>query len=332
MLSASPAFVAGQHAFVRGQRPGFFLLIHPSARAAGMAYALTAAADDAMANYYNGAGLAFSKTPSISTSYLGYLTALRPDMHYSYLGISYPMVSSAWGFDLTFITLGETETRDSLGQYTGTALVWRIAPKLSYAQRVIERLSLGISWKFIQHKFMWDFGFMPELGWVNEDTRSWAFDFSLQYRPLQNLAIGAVVHNIGPDFKYESSGATDPLPRLTRLGIAYVPVDTKNIECTISCELSKLLVGLFRYENKTFWQNLKYEFDMARKAISLELMFYRMFSLCAGYVYDNTDCLQGFTFGGGIQYKNLRLDIGIDEIVYEFPTQNRVISLSYYFD
>ncbi len=297
-----------------------------------MAYALSAAADDATANYYNGAGLAFSKAPSIGMSYLGYLTVLMPGMHYFHVGVSYPMVSSGWGFDMTFITLGETETRDSLGQYTGTALVWRIAPKLSYAHRVIESVSLGISWKFIYEQFMWDFGILPELGWVNEDTKSWAFDFSLQYRPMSNLSFGAVVHNIGPDFKYESSGATDPLPKLTRLGIAYVPLHSEYIRCTISVELSKLLVGLFRHEDETCWQNLKYEFDTARKAISLELTFYGKLSLRTGYVYDDGECLQGFTFGGGIEYKNLRLDIGIDETVYDFPTQNRVISMIYHFN
>jgi hypothetical protein len=298
-----------------------------------MAYAFTAIADDAAANYYNSAGLAFSKTPSISASYLGYLTNLLPDdAHYLYLGMSYPLVNSAWGFDLTFVTLGEAERRDYQGHYLGTALVWRIAPKISYARRVIDLLSLGIAWKFIYERFIWYPGFMPELSWSDTDAKSWAFDFSLQYRPINNLSIGAVAQNIGPDFTYELSGATDPLPRLTRLGIAFVPLDSKNIKCTISGELTKILVGLFADEDNTFWQNLKFEFDTAKKGIGLELVFFRMLSLRTGYVYESEECLQGFTFGGGIEYRNFRLDIGIDELVYDFTTQNRVVSLSYHFN
>lgn len=296
-----------------------------------MAYAFSAIADDAAANYYNSAGLAFGNTPSITTSYLGYLTNLWPDANYFYLGMSYPLVKSAWGFDLTFITLGETETRDSQGHYQGTALVWRIAPKISYAHRFSECLSLGISWKFIYERFIWDFGFMPELGWIDEDTKSWAFDFSLQYRPLQNLSIGAVMHNMGPNLAYGLSGATDPLPRLARLGIAYLPLDNRYIKCTISGELTKILVGMFVDEDNTFWQNMKYEFDTARKGIGLEMVFFGWISLRSGYVYDSEDYRYGFTFGAGIEYRNFRADIGIDEIVYDFPTQNRTVSVSYRF-
>jgi hypothetical protein len=212
-----------------------------------MAYAFTAVADDATANYYNSAGLAFSKTPSISASYLGYLAGLWPyDTHYFYLGVSYPLVNSAWGFDLTFITQGEAERRDYQGHYLGTALVWRIAPKISYARRIIDRLSLGIAWKFIYESFIWDYAFLPEPGLIDTDANSWAFDFSLQYRPLRNLSIGAVVQNIGSNFTYEFSGAADPLPRLSRLGVAYVPVDKRYIKCTISGELTRSLSACSR--------------------------------------------------------------------------------------
>ncbi|GAI51728.1 unnamed protein product, partial [marine sediment metagenome] len=40
---------------------------------------------------------------------------------------------------------------------------------------------------------------------------------------------------------------------------------------------------------------------------------------------------KGFTFGTGINIKNLELDIGIDEKIFDFPTENRKISLSYTF-
>lgn len=294
-----------------------------------MAYAFTSAADDAVANYYNSAGLGFSKTPSIMASYLGYLTALRSDAHYVYFAAAYPMVNSAWGFDFIFLTLGEAEKRDSLGHYLGTELVWRIAPKISYARRVIDGLSLGIGWKYVYERYIevpywWG-------TWIDTDTKSWAFDFDLQYKPLHYLSIGAVVHNVGPNISYEGSGATDPLPRLTRVALAYSPVDNEYIKCTLSGEITRILVGMFADEDNTFWQNLKYEFDTARKGIGLEMIFFGTISLRSGYVYDSEDYRYGFTFGAGIEYRNFRADIGIDEIVYDFPTQNRVVSLSYRF-
>jgi hypothetical protein len=77
---------------------------------------------------------------------------------------------------------------------------------------------------------------------------------------------------------------------------------------------------------------MKYEFDTTRKGIGLELMLFRMLSLRTGYVYDSEERLCGFSFGGGIDYRNFRLDIGIDELIYDFSTRNRTLSLSYRFD
>lgn len=294
-----------------------------------MAYAFTAISDDACANYYNGAGLAFLESPAITVSYLGYLTGLSPDQHYAYFGMSYPLVNSAWGFDFTFFTPGEVEKRNFEGIYIGTELVWHIAPKISYTRRVSDPVSLGIAWKFVYERYVWD----PRwLAWVTANGKSWAFDFSVLYRSLHNLSIGAVLHNIGPDINYtDDYPGTDPLPRLGGLGAAYVPVDDERFKCTLTCEITKILVGMFANEENSFWENLKYEFDEAWKAIGLELAFYGIFSLRAGYFYDYEGWREGITFGMGIAIESFALDIGIDENVYDYPTQNRTISLSYGF-
>jgi hypothetical protein len=173
---------------------------------------------------------------------------------------------------------------------------------------------------------------MPELGWTNYGTgQSWAFDFNVLYKAVHNISIGAVLHNIGPAIDYTESGATDPLPRLVRLGVAYVPVDNKYVKCAVSCEMTKILVGMFANEDNTFWQNLKYELDEAWKGIGLELLGYRIFSVRGGYFYDYEGRREGFTFGLGVRVKNLEFDIGIDENIFYFPAQNRTVSISYRF-
>lgn len=313
-----------------GQRPGAtFLLIHPSARATGMAYAYTAIADDAAANYYNSAGLGFSETPSITVSYLGYLTNLWPDAHYFYLGMSYPLANAAWGLDVIFFAPDQAELRDSLGSYLGTELVWRISPRISYGRRVNDQLSLGISWKYIYERFIEG----PWWCWLDASGASWAFDFSTLYKPLPFLSVGLALHNIGPDINYtEGYVESRTLPRVGCLGVAYVPWHSMHVKCTISGELTKMLAGMYAGVDNDFWQDLKREFDMARKVIGLELLFLRTISLRGGYVCDDWECLHGFTFGAGIEYKNFRLDVGIDELVYDFNTQNRIISFSYNFN
>jgi len=319
------------------QRPGAtFLLIPPTARATGMAYAFAAIADDASANYYNAAGLAFLESPSITASYFTYLTGLHPDMRYFYLGAAYPLMKSAWGVDVTYFTLGTYHLVDVWGNYIGDRIPWRLAVRLNYSRRVIKKISLGIGWKFIHtqdvSEWVWDAPYLSDIGFDRGGTgSSWAFDFNLLYKILPNLFIGSVLDNIGPDIKYTQSGASDPLPWLFRPGIAYIPVNKKYVDVIISAELTKVLIGMFADEEKTFWEQVKYEYDEAWKGIGLEVTIYRLLCLRGGYFYDSEGARDGFTFGGGVHFKGFAFDIGIDEDIFEFETQNRKISLSYTF-
>jgi len=311
------------------QRPGAtFLLIPPSAKATGMAYAYTAICDDASANYYNAAGLAFLTAPKITANYLGYKTGLSPDMHYVYCGLAYPLSKSAWGFDAIYFTPGKIEKIDEEGNYLGDDVVWRLALKINYSRKISNNLSLGIGWKFIKQQYgMWD-----PWGWPRDETGfSWAFDFNGLYQILPNFSLGTVLHNIGPNISYLDAGASDPLPRLFRLGVAYKPIDNKYFSCSLSGEMTKVLVSMFAQEENSFWENLKYEFKEAWKGIGLELTFYKIVSLRGGYFYDYEGMRKGFTFGGGINVKNFELDIGIDEKIFDFRTENRRVSLSYTF-
>ncbi len=310
------------------QRPGAtFLLIPPSARATGMAYAYTSICDDASANYYNAAGLAFFTAPKITVNYFEYLNGLSPDMYYVYCGLAYPFSKSSWGFDAIYFTPGKIESIDGMGNLVEDA-VWRLALEINYSRRISNNLSLGIGWKFIKQQYgLWD-----PWGWPLYETGSaWAFDFNFLYIILPNLSIGTVLHNIGPDIHYTDTGASDPLPWLYRLGIVYTPIENEYVSCAVSAEMTKVLVSMFAQEENPFWENLKYEFKEAWKGIGLELTFYRTISLRTGYFYDMEGERKGFTFGGGINIKNFELDIGIDESIYEFPTVNRKTSLSYSF-
>ena len=308
------------------QRPGAtFLLIPPTANATGMAYAYTAVSDDASVNYYNAAGLAFLTAPKITANYFGYLTGLYPDMYYVYCGLAYPLSKSSWGFDIIYFTVAKAEVYiPEIHNVT----IWRLALKINYARKLNNRFSVGVGWKFIRQKY----GRPDSWGWPRDETGfSWAFDFNGLYKILPNFLLGTVLHNIGPNIRYSDAGASDPLPRLFRLGIAYKPIENKYVSCTVSAEMTKVLVGMFAREENSFWENLKYEFKEAWKGIGLELTFYKIISLRSGYFYDMEGARKGFTFGGGINIKNFELDIGIDESIYDFPTENRKISLSYTF-
>lgn len=316
------------------RRPGAtYLLIPVGARQSGIAYAFTAVADDASANYYNAAGLAFLDSPQITGIYLGYLLGLHPDMHHVYVAAAYPFGKSCVGLDFTYFNMGGSWYQASGG------IPWRTTSKISYARLLNRRLAIGISWKFIKQQYFSQWVWDPRLSSIGIDQggtgTSWAFDANLLWRIVPRLTIGSVLHNIGPSIAYEEdrpfTGSSDPLPRTFRLGLAYRPIQTDEISILISGELTKVLVGMFADESKSFWQHVGYEFDEAWKAIGLEVTIYKIVSLRGGFFYDKEGVREGLTFGAGVSYMGLSLDIGIDEHVYEFETENRRISLSYKF-
>ncbi|MEO0227389.1 MAG: PorV/PorQ family protein [candidate division WOR-3 bacterium] len=320
------------------RRPGAtFLLIPPTARATGMAYAWTAIANDASANYYNGAGLGFQYLPNFSITYFKYLPGFKSDMKYLYLAGSYPLINSAWGFDFIYFTLGKTPVIDSQGRFLGEYIIWRSAVKLNYARRIGNNLSLGFGVKYVYQKyglFRWDWSpnYPIYTGWDTGGTGSaFGFDFNSLARILSNLSLGAVIHNLG-SISYTDDGSSAPLPCLLRLGICYIPMQLDNLSIIISAELTKILTGMFVDQTKSFTENLKYEFvESAWKGIGGEINLARVLALRLGYFYDSEGARKGITYGGGIKLERLEFDIGIDEKIYEFPTPNRKVSLTYCF-
>ncbi len=320
---------------ISAQRPGAcFLLIPPSAKATGMAYAWTAIADDASANYYNAAGLTFLERPSVTMSYFNYLSRLKEGMQYIYLGAVYPIGRQHIGFDLNYFYVGKDAVIDQNGQYLGEQLIYRMAVKSNYASSFTKELSYAIALKFIyqcQKIDYWYDVYMSEFGLDGGTGFAWAADVNFLYKIVSFMSVGLVLHNLGPKIKFHEYSSSDPLPLLSRLGLACKPLELDNISITLSAEMTKVLVGMFANESNGFGENLRYEFKEAWKAIGLEVKYYRMLSLRTGYFYDYEGQRIGWTFGGGIKVLNLEIDIGIDEDVFDFETQNRKLSLTYTF-
>ncbi len=332
--------------FAAGDRPGAtYLLLPPTAKATGMGYAWTAIADDASANYYNAAGLAFLESPTTCATYFNYLPGFANDMHYVYIAAGIPHIKYAWGFDIMYFSLGKTEVTNELGEYIDTYYAWRSVLRLNYAKKIFDNLSggIGLKWIIQVHELggLWFEPFQYPLWYptYHDGTGStWAVDFNILYKILPYLCIGSVVHDLGPRMKYTGDGfhpyrtnGSDPLPLTYRLGVAFSPVDNKYFKPTLSAEITKVLVGMFADKDKSFLEQLDYELTEAWKGIGLEFTFFRVLSLRGGHFWDMEGARRGFTYGGGVKINKFELDIGIDENIFDFPTTNRKVSLSYTF-
>jgi hypothetical protein len=301
-----------------------------------MAYAFSAIADDATANYYNGAGLAFLGSPQFSVNYCGYVPDFVWDrITFVYLGFGYPLKRSALGMDVTWFhipPLGPHIPEED--PYTS----WHVAVETDYSRKILDDLALGMGLKLLylgNNREFWsdDPELPPGIGSARQGVAATlALDFNSLYIVSDCLWIGAVLHNIGPNLHYTASDTADPLPRLMGIAVAYVPLDNKYIKCTMSGEMTKLLVDILDGGDDTFWENVMSEFRSVWEAVGLEFTLYRLISLRGGYFCDKEGGREGFTFGGGLHANPFSFDVGIDENILDFPTQNRTVSLSYRFD
>ncbi len=169
--------------------------------------------------------------------------------------------------------------------------------------------------------------------------------------------------NLGPNIAYThtSSGESDPIPRMLRLGLAYYPVKNNLVKVGITPEVSKIIVGMF-YDTtgtKPFSRKLSEELRDAWKSFGVEASLANLLHARVGYFEDLTgqrggivlenesgqtyhyglgDVMTGrdlgklksfgLCWGLGIGWKDyLRLDVSSDAAIYDFSTSNLQVSL-----
>lgn len=314
-----------------------FLIIYPGARPNGMGAVFTSLSDDAIATYYNDGGMAFQEKNDVSLMHANWLPGLYPGMYYEFVSFVHPITNGKLGGHVIYLTTGNTEGTDENGNKIGEWTTWDASVKLSYATALSKKLGVGIGAKFI-YSFLAPVEVIRQLYGQNirygGSGNSWAFDISSLYLLNKKTRLGLSLQNIGPDITYIEAGTGDHLPWTLRFGMSYEPINTKDGRFIIAVELTKILVG-FQDDWKEIQTNAKegytYLYRDTWKAIGLEYVFGGIFSIRGGYFADETGKRKGPTFGGGIQLRNLRFDIGVDSNLYEFKTDNYRLSIHYAF-
>ncbi|MDD3804503.1 MAG: PorV/PorQ family protein [bacterium] len=334
------------------QAGAIFLMIYPGSRAVGLGNAYTAISDDALASYYNPAGLGLQEKRDIVLMHVEWLPALSPDMYYEYAGAVVPTKYGVFGGSLIYLTTGETSATESNDE-TATWNTFDLAVTLSYAYKLKENLSVGASGKFI-YSFL-----APD--WVVQDFdigsggqgRSVALDLGVIYNAGKTTTLGASLSNIGPGIQYIAEGSIDDLPCALRLGIKQMILENKLNKLLFTTDITKVFAGIEldslndsdfvfeisklalkknRLENDTIppLSMLEAEFLDTWLSFGLEYLYYDLFALRTGYFLDYFGERMGFTFGGGVVVKNsIRIDLGVDQDIYNFDTTNYRISIGF---
>jgi len=169
-----------------GRSGAQFLKISPSARAVSLGGAYGAIAKGADAMYHNPAALTGVKGIDIHLSHVAYVA----DVNLNYVALAMPALKGVVGMHFGALTTDDmlvTTITDPTGELGTTFEVGSWVAGLSYATSLTDRLSLGVTAKYV-HETIWDM----ESGAV-------AFDVgTLYYTGFSNWRFSAALLNFGP--------------------------------------------------------------------------------------------------------------------------------------
>lgn len=308
-----------------------FLLIVPDARAGAMGDMGVATSADAFSLFHNPAKITFSnRQVKTGITYSPWLRNLTDDI---FIGsgsyINRYSERAAWGADFKYFSLGQIDLTDSGGNSNGTINPNELVFTGSYALKLSETFSAGVSLKYIRSNL----AFNGTAGNSIQPINSFAVDVSGYYQSLEEsyenfegrYRLGFNISNIGPKVSY-TPGQEDFIPTNLKLGggFDFILDDYNTISTNV--EFTKLLVptpqpdgseqdqgwveGIFSSFGDApggFSEELK-EFTYAFGA---EYLYNNAFALRGGYFHESQDKgnRQYFTIGGGFKTNAMNIDL-----------------------
>lgn len=256
-----------------GRTAADFLLIGTGARAAGMGGAFTAVSVGAEAAWWNPAGMAGIDRNEIVLSHF----MLFQDISLEHGTFAFAASdNSTVAASITYLSYGTIQGYNGLGESTGELSAYDMAAALSFGYSVNDRLSLGITGKYVMQN-------------LDDVTGSGlAADLGVRYR-LEKFTIAGAVCNIGSGVKYED--LSEDLPFSTRFAVAATPFGDRVMT---SIEL----------------ENRRYSSPELKSG--LELNHNQEYFLRAGYHFslnsDRQTSSSGLSMGAGIRLSSIDID------------------------
>ena len=279
-----------------GANSAAFLKVGVGARAVGMGSASTTIGGDVEQMFWNPAGIALrDQKLQAAFSYNNWLAGIKQNvgsLAYNWEGVG--------TIGIGFISFGVSDiqaTRDPFNDLSTnpTYDYMDIAAQITFARRVTDRLSLGITGKYIREK-------------IDDLTASAvAFDVGSLYDiGFMGWKVGARLSNIGGDIKYYDFSS--PIPITFSMGSSIAPLNTES-------QVGRLAVDLVKQQDYVAYFNLGMEYEVEN-----------MLALRAGYKLNYSDVedpgrtsrnpiqtsIEGWSLGGGVHTNWSDYDVHID--------------------
>jgi hypothetical protein len=307
-----------------------FLLIIPDARSGGMGDIGVATSGDAFSLFHNPAKIAFnSRQVKFGITYSPWLRNLTDDIFTGSASyINRFSENAAWGADFKYFSLGQIDLTDSNGVSTGIINPNEFVFTGSYALKLSETFSMGVSLKYLRSNLAFT-GTSSTLQPIN----SFAVDVSGYYQSEEEnygtfngrYRLGFNIANIGPKVSYVP-GEEDFIPTNLKFGggFDFILDDYNTISTTL--EFTKLLVPSPQTdgsEEDTSWisgifssfgdapDGFSEELKEFTYAFGAEYLYNNAFALRTGYFHENEDKgnRQYFTMGAGFKTNALNVDL-----------------------
>ena len=301
-----------------------FLTIAPDPVSGAMGDVGAATEPDVNASFWNPAKHTFvNKNSAIGLTITPCLNKYVDDMSISYLtGYKKLNDEQAFGASLTYFNLGDIELTDGAGNPLGSFTPREFAFSLSYSQKLSNKLSFGVTGKYIHSNLSGNITTSPVTD--PKPGTSIAADIGMYYRSQINvlskqsqLAYGVSITNIGSKISYNSADEEDFIPTNFRIGSALETFLDPYSKITLALDLNKLMVptphdgshlekgliegmfGSFGDAPSGFNEELQ-EFMISFGA---EYEFQERFALRAGYFYEHVNKGNRKFFTAGVGFK-----------------------------
>jgi len=271
------------------QGTGRSLDIQPGARQNGMGAAGVALDDDPTgATWWNPAALGFVGRAAVEVTYAQLVPGLANDVSYNYANYVQPLEGwGAFGVGFVFLSYGQSDGTDANGTFTGTFGSNEFSPALYYGTQILPDFSVGASLKWIRIQLA------PSS--QSGVGQTFGLDLAGLYRiPAAHFNLGLNVQNLGPSVTFINEDKADPLGRNVKVGAMWQPINKKGLAVTLVEDFNQSLVtNDFRTYNHGL--EVKYADQIAGRI---------------GWYSDPLGAISDFTYGLGVAYKGLNLDLG----------------------